>query len=1244
MANNIDIVEQFCEATSIIANKLLEKVAYDTTISCTIVDDSDRLNGVYWVSNGSAKFKAFSSETGYRNKNNVYVQIPNGDWGQDKIILSKKPSQKEDPVTVARPFDTFVDITGNLITAPIKVVSLLANERKQDFLEDKIYYNAINLWSYNKTEKDYTYEEKGSEYGGYTRLGIKASFQTWLKELGAAKGDYGLKVIIEAALDDEQGQEKDKNSGAETADKETEIYEFFLNPNNMIGDPYNYENFYRQEVLINLEQYNITKIKNIRIQFYENSGTFKDSYNNLIPYRDENTGMLLTDNIFVQDIYLSLGYDSTSFDTDTVYIYTMDDTQYIATEDPPEDNHKKLQVRWIHKDENGVYKSITRADGLEYELTWYRKKLGHRSDTVYSGVDWKPLSKQIANSEGMMYEILDPDWKEYNLIADSSIDGVIREPEFNVSWSIPDVTRATESIKAILMYEGRPCYSNILTFTNRKEVVSQPTVAAIQALSINCEDKSYGNYMIYNLGGQIVDQADSSEVREFKLYFNENGDLSETASQLTNAESIEWIIPTNQTMIDVPEDFYATGEEESYFDADGYLHIFRYGDKTNSYAIENHNTQRYRIKNFYTQANGNNIIKCNIIKDKITYSAVKELTFGPTGTSGTDYTFIIDFDKGVTALTVGDMSAVTVTARLYDYEGIELPIDDKIVTWQWANAGEEEIFPIEIVDAGIEYYQKEIKLVNGITSVPNKNFCILEAILSNWGDYELHAYLPIPIRRSINYQYISGTTTICYDSLGTLSNFYQNPYVLHLQEKKDTITSWEIEYQNEEKEIVRYAPRLIRNTNGSYYLRPLTIYVENSVDKVCVNCLVNNQIVWSQPVYIYQNKYPSTLINKWNGELIIDEENNAILAAKVVAGKKENDNTFSGVIMGEWDDPETEAGIGNGVYGFRKGSSSFGFRNDGTAYIGLPSAGRIEFDGSKSIITSAAFENKIGGMEMNFCDGTIDMRTPGEYGNSDKRILFDVRKTSNPFQIGTKFYVDWDGTLTASNGNFYGTVTADYIYAWSSYFDSLTAADAEITDLTVSGKFGTNTIYFGWPTDTKYTYYINRYGWEQIVSKTTYENFAGPKRETKTITYDTSNVNKCAGYIGAFKGAYPLDNGALVDTKVIGLQCKDSTYNIVIEGANDIESTIRIGNQARNQPIYISGLRNVLQSNSGSSFSAFCDSYINKKLTVDLYQGSNNAYYIMLQADKYLLRLNSNGELFTNCPAGSQSGFYARFA
>jgi hypothetical protein len=64
-------------------------------------------------------------------------------------------------------------------------------------------------------------------------------------------------------------------------------------------------------------------------------------------------------------------------------------------------------------------------------------------------------------------------------------------------------------------------------------------------------------------------------------------------------------------------------------------------------------------------------------------------------------------------------------------------------------------------------------------------------------------------------------------------------------------------------------------------------------------------------------------------------------------------------MLGDWSGQDAEANITNntGIYGFNKGSASFGFRDNGTAFIGKSNTGRIEFDGDRGIIKSAIYSD-----------------------------------------------------------------------------------------------------------------------------------------------------------------------------------------------------------------------------------------------------------------------------------------------
>ena len=129
---------------------------------------------------------------------------------------------------------------------------------------------------------------------------------------------------------------------------------------------------------------------------------------------------------------------------------------------------------------------------------------------------------------------------------------------------------------------------------------------------------------------------------------------------------------------------------------------------------------------------------------------------------------------------------------------------------------------------------------------------------------------------------------------------------------------------------------------------------------------------------------------------------------------------------------ETAIAEHTGIYGFQKGVASFGFRDDGTAFIGKPGAGRLEFNGDSSRITSNRMENNLGGMLLDFDDGLIEMINPNNATTSGT-IKIDATAVTTPFTIGGNFKVDWDGSIEAHNGKFYGHLegSSGHIGGWT---------------------------------------------------------------------------------------------------------------------------------------------------------------------------------------------------------------------
>ena len=1038
MANQ-DYGELFCQAVDEIVKKRLEGISYDSTILCTVVDDSKRDKGIYTVSNGSAKFEAISAVTSYRNNTNVYVQIPGGDMDEQKIIIAKKTDSNDTPYVYQRPFSTLVDITGNLISSNIESseTGLRANAYTEGFTDSyDDRQQAITLWTYNAYDEQALRNEEGSAHSAFTRLGIQGSFQSWLNPFYAdledeaaasqpryvIKGDYGLRLRVYTT---------DETISTDIEGK-TSYYDMYLNCADMNGNPYNFQTFYQQEKVFDISA--IGSIQKMELQFYQTPGSFVDIDGEKIPFTDF-LGNYIAPNIYLKDPYITLGYDISEFNEEMVQIYTFDSTTFNATAQPLTNNHKQIHLRWIHKLDDGTFMSVDDKTKFDYEVRWYRYELGHSSADEYSGVYWKDLSKQTSVDAEHTYEILDQQWLIENTKNGQEYQ---REPGFFSSWLLPDITLQNEQVKAIIIYNGKPYRSNILKCENEREVVNKATVDAVQALSINCADNTYGNYRIYNQGNSLIDYAQAQVVREWVPYFSSaTGTGENIPSPLVEAESIEWIIPTEKTMI-IIDDSFKGGDCEISKDTDKRLHIKRY--ESNG-TLAGYNTQKYRIRSYYSQTYSDNTIQCKIIKNNTTYTATKELTFGVAGTTGTDCTFILDFDNGVTAITNDSSSAVTVTARLYDYENNEVSLEGRTITWGFKDDGD----GLLTISSLTEPYRREIKR-NTAKTWSNANYNILQASMV-WGDTTLYAYLPIPIRSSNEYAYMSGTTQVIYNSAGEILDYFKNPYAIYdtsaNEVDPDTI-SWSV-INNNAKEDGIYSPKINSGKDGLEYLTPLSFYVEGACKKVCVVATIGSTTIWSQPLLIIQNKYPSAMINKWDGKLQIDDANGAILVPRLVAGVKHDDekNTFSGIMLGNWGDQDADNSLTEGetgLYGFDHGEQSYAFKQDGSAFIGKSGAARIVFnDQEPGAIYSNAWTEGLTGMKINLATGTIDAHTftltagknnTTPTGGSDNTILIDTTAEEYPLRIGLNFNVDWSGNLKATNavfdgnGEFHGTIYA----------------------------------------------------------------------------------------------------------------------------------------------------------------------------------------------------------------------------
>lgn len=1002
----------------IIVAQRLSEVSYDKTVVCEIIDDTKREKGIYGVTyNNTAKFDAYSTDTTLRKGHNVYVLIPMGNWNQQKIITGRKLDQADEPYAYKRPFSNLIDVTGNLIitdTGFKNRCSLIANDNK---------LLSTVLWSYNTPSIN---QKQGEFFSGFTRLGIKASFKTtmnpFITDLGlqsvVIQGEYGLRLRVDEL------EEK-------TKENEEDVYithYVYLNQEDMNGSIYDFNVFFQQEKVVDISDLN--KIVSMTLEFYQVPGTFKDIAGNEIPV---NNGDIFNPNnrfnIFVKDVEISLGYDVNSVEDEQLNIYTESGITYSNT-DLSDSNYKHIFARWIHKNVDDTLSVVAERDDLDFEFRWYRYKLGAQSVDDYSGVFWQHLSTQKIDGT---IDIIDQTLKEYN----DEHPNYPKLPGFLSTWLIPNFNLQNEKVKAVLIYNNKAYHSNILEFTNQNEILNTSTIEAVQALSLKCDDKTDGIYKIYDSTNMLMDITQAQVKRTLSPYFLPHSqDSSSVASLLTEADSIEWIVPAKNTMI-VLDDESKSGAEVS---EDGFYHIKRWGSKPGS--IEGVNSLEYRISGFYMQNLSNNTIQCKVEKGGIVYTAMKSFQFGPSGTSGVAATLILEFMDGEAAVTLGSEKANRVIVRLFDDQGNE--VDPKEfrskVQWSWktknSNLKDNVIGFTDdllyIVEEREDNIICELKTVEGAVIGPN--YHILQATVVGWGQYDLTAYLPIPIRSRDDIAYMSGTTKITYSSSGELYEFFKVYYNLYnrLGEKIENI-DWTyggkaddlLNYYNIVNPLegeLSYTPIIYqeniykaeKDEDGKlvldrveYSLQPVNFYVDGYCEYVCVIAREKVEedkynILWSHPILITQNKYTQATLNAWDGSLKVDSDKNVIYSAQMIAGKKNNDsNTFTGVVIGEYKEDQESS---TGIFGFKNGAQVFGFQDDGTAFFGSPKNGRILISGESSTIQSQSYISAKKGMLLDLDDGVIELSN-----EKGEKVTIDSTATDFPIVVNNSFKINWNG-------------------------------------------------------------------------------------------------------------------------------------------------------------------------------------------------------------------------------------------
>ena len=746
----IDIAEQICLAVDEIVKEKLKSINFDTTIIATIEDDSSSKDYKYTCSNGSTQFIAFSKDTAYKKGDTVQVTIPNNDYDQQKIIIGKYVAKDATPFVFMLPFETFIDVSANIIDKDVNTnaLSLRANDsildaegkKKENFMEECLMYSNFFQEGYKGYNRlgikgqfqswltalepvvgNYGYHLEVFSFTDnllqenvlpnlctlysdllnnkpvdYWESVLNKIPENWFIDLGAILDQqYTKDAFIEAFRGTTTRSNRSTMIKGLLHTKLT-VTHMYLNSEEMYGNPYNFQSYFEQERVFDVSQ--LGTIIGVNLYFYQESGSFLDKNGELIPYQFEDMETLRPFNLFTKDPYICLGYDLAEFDKEQAILYSTDGETFLIEDNTPvENNYKNIRLRWLHEFADETIRVVNETSKLEkdYEIRWYQYTMGSPSADEYSGVYWQKIPDAIRDDNGIEYIDKKEIGPEQSYVtADSKFNCILR----------PRTNKEVEKIKVIILYDNKVIESNILTFSNQHKdgVSSAATAKTVAGLSLWCQDDSYGNYFVYGQNNKILenDKLSKNTILTLEAKFADASlltseyNVDQLAPPLKEAKWITWEFPLTNTMIEVEGFDYRTKQKKPGFfnDAEvevknGIIYITRYGNPSSGHAINNE--QNYFIKDFYSVSYTNNTVKCTISKDRMIYTATKDMQFGLRGTSGAEATLVLNFDNNKTALTACKSNeSLRVTAHLYDSTYKEIDFNDEAFgltcDWSWA--------------------------------------------------------------------------------------------------------------------------------------------------------------------------------------------------------------------------------------------------------------------------------------------------------------------------------------------------------------------------------------------------------------------------------------------------------------------------------------------------------------------------------------------------------------------------------
>lgn len=480
------------------------------------------------------------------------------------------------------------------------------------------------------------------------------------------------------------------------------------------------------------------------------------------------------------------------------------------------------------------------------------------------------------------------------------------------------------------------------------EIKNTPASSNGYVLVINHGDQTF----LYNeegasLHSNAIDEPYQLFDLSYTLYYNGNEIKQE---DLQNGTTVTWKVPIKNTMLDMG---------------------------SNEYITDTENNLPIGIKNTYDNNLSNNDIYLIMQYKDQTFITKTNFTFskqGQNGTNGTKYQF---------KLKVKDNKEPVITYKNGQWEPESLIVEPEL----WNNGTKTEINGIlnwkilkdnlknsssmlsndfrPVIQKGSNLKDRQFNLQENPQIVEGLSN-IIEAQYSNGPDgYKYYADLPVSSiiqqsedRYSVRIKPGTGFRYVTYNNDGTKPSYRKgdpfevNIYKTIVNDIEEEVTNYQNEGFTYEWEVLPRESKLLQivseNDKNICIAIPVDVFTKgNQVDNALLLTIKKGEELFAQvhiPIHFMLNRYENRALNDWSGTAIeINNEDGYILTPQVGAGKKDEDNRFTGIIMGQ---TKTKDKDQTGLFGYAAGARSiFLDANTGNATFGLADkGGQIEIN------------------------------------------------------------------------------------------------------------------------------------------------------------------------------------------------------------------------------------------------------------------------------------------------------------